>query len=82
MDIQSFIIPKLIGLVPLIGEGKKISYVITSDLTGYLKGIGNIKIDKDGKIYNCTKFTGIHFSIISLNFPLHALYNKTLSPSS
>ena len=74
---QSFIIPKLIGLVPLIGEGKKISYVITSDLTGYLKGIGNIKIDKDGKIYNCTKFTGI--CLDDSNFSVH---NRETFPNS
>lgn len=60
---QSYIIPKLICLVPLIGSNKKIVYNDVASLPNNLKGISNIKIDANGNIYNQQKKTPINLKI-------------------
>lgn len=52
---QNFIIPKFTSTVPLIATGSQIKFFNSEEENGYLKGTGNIKIGKDGSIYNKTK---------------------------
>ena len=68
---QSYIIPKFINIIPLIGSNKKISYVNIENLPSYLRGIGQIKIDSNGNIYNQTKKTPI--TLNDSNYYLHSL---------
>lgn len=70
---QSYLIPKLICIVPLIGSDKKISYVKSDNLKNALKGVSNIKITIDGFLYNKTKKTPI--SLNDTNKHLHSLGN-------
>lgn len=58
----SFIIPKFISAIPLIATGSKINYIDGSNLNQYQRGFSNIKIHKDGKIYNQSKYIGITLS--------------------
>lgn len=68
---QSYLIPKLTSIIPLIGANKKISYVNSDNLRTYLKGISNIKIALDGSLYNQTKKTAI--SLSNTNKQLHSM---------
>ena len=68
----SFIIPKFIFTIPLIANGSKINYVEVSKISQSQRGFANIKIHKDGKIYNQSKDTGI-----TLNDSNADLYSKT-----
>lgn len=56
---QSYLIPKLISIIPLIGFNKKVSYINIDDLPSKFKGVPNIKINIDGTIANRTKNTPI-----------------------
>ena len=51
----SFVIPKFTSVIPIISSGSKLKYIDSTNLPKYLKGISNIKIDKNGNIYNKTK---------------------------
>lgn len=56
---QSYIMPKLTAIIPIIAKEVQIKYLDTKKLTGYLSGVGNIHITSDGRILNRTKDTGI-----------------------
>lgn len=68
----SYLIPKFISAIPLIANGSKINYIDGSEHNQYQMGFANIKIHKDGKIYNQTKDTGI-----TLNDSNSTLYSMT-----
>lgn len=70
----SFIIPKFTSLIPIIASGSKIKYIDSNTLPDHLKGIANIKIDKDGNIYNRTKKLDIDININNSN--LHNMTSK------
>ena len=74
---HSFLLPKFISLIPLIGDNKKIKFVETDSLPSYLKGIENIKIDENGNIYNKSKKTEITLNLSNDN--LHKKSNFTNS---
>jgi len=59
---EGFIIPKFTSVVPLISSGAKICYRV-SDEKSFFKGIGNIKINKDGTICNKSKKTVINMKL-------------------
>ena len=67
----SFIIPKFISVIPLIYSGAVIKYIDNKQIRLDLKGVANIKIQVDGKIYNKGKYTGINLNIT--NKELHAM---------
>ncbi len=67
---QSYLFPKLISIIPLIGSNKKISYIEVDELPLNLKGIANIKISSEGDICNRNKNTGI--SLTKTNDYLHS----------
>src|SRR5690554_1807138 len=60
-----FIIPKLSSVVPLIASGSKLNYYQSNSLPPDLRGTANIKICKDGFIYNKTNKTIITMSTIN-----------------
>lgn len=70
----SFIIPKFTSLIPIISSGSKVKYIDSNDLPSHLKGIANIKIDKDGNIYNKTK--KLNININTYNDNLHNMISK------
>ena len=51
----SYIIPKLIALIPIEQIKSNIKYVDCNTLKNNRKGISSIKIDKDGNLYNKSK---------------------------
>ena len=70
----NYIIPKLVELVPLISNGCKIEYINTANLNNNLKGIANIHIHKDGKIFN--RKTATKFDLSIRNTDLHNFKNE------
>jgi len=66
----SFVFPKFVNVIPIISNGSKIKYIDTEVLPSNLKGIGNIKIHKDGKIFNHKNI--ICVSMSTDNNSLHA----------
>lgn len=60
---SSYIIPKLISLVPLINDGSIVCYQEVENLPINLKGIGNITIDERGNIYNKGALTKFNLDI-------------------
>lgn len=67
----SYIIPKFTSLIPIIGNGSKITYDEIDDTRFDLKGIGNLSIKINGDIYNRNKNTG--FNLNMSNDYLHSL---------
>lgn len=51
----SYIIPKLIALIPLASVNSDIAYVDPVKFKSYIRGISNIKVDEDGNLYNQSK---------------------------
>lgn len=72
---SSFIIPKFTSLIPIIGNGSKITYVETERLPIQLRGIGNLCIDVYGNIINKEKITGFNLGVT--NAQLHNMKNMT-----
>lgn len=70
----SFIIPKLISLIPIISTGSKLKFVDSTILANHLKGVANIKIDEDGNIYNKSK--KLELNIDTSNEKLHSMTSK------
>lgn len=68
---SSFIIPKFIPLIPIISLNSEIRYVNDSILTSKDRGIMNINIDLEGKIYNRSKYLNI--SLDKQNNKLHKM---------
>lgn len=69
---QSFIIPKFITEIPLIGSNKIIKYLDVDELPDRYKNILNIKIDASGNIYNKNKKKlEILFTLNNANKDLH-----------
>ena len=58
----SFIIPKFTSFIPIIASGSKVKHIDTTILPNHLTGIANIKIDKDGNIYNKSKKLNININ--------------------
>ena len=58
-----FIIPKLTSLIPLIADGAKIKYIDDKDLKNYQRGVANIKIHEDGKLFNKSSDTYINLNM-------------------
>lgn len=52
---SSYVMPKFTGPIPLIKTGAEIAFRDNNDLPSYLKGTANIKIQKDGSIFNNRK---------------------------
>lgn len=59
----SYIIPKFTSLIPIIANGSKINYVDGDNLKQYQRGFANIKIHKNGEIYNKNKKTNISLDV-------------------
>lgn len=72
----SFILPKLIKLIPIIKSVKKITYVSPDTLPNYLKGVSNIHIRENGDIFNCSKKT-----TYSLYDDVDVLYKQSRGPN-
>ena len=70
----SFIIPKFTSFIPIIASGSKVKHIDTTILPNHLKGISNIKIDKDGNIYNKSKKLNININTYNEN--LHNMTSK------
>lgn len=68
---ESYIIPKLMRLVPIIGAATAIKYIDSSMLQSNSKGVLNIKIDENGKLYNNKKIIGV--DIFTTNVELHKM---------
>ena len=73
----SYIIPKFTSAIPLIANGAEIKYTNSENAESFQKGISNIKIEKDGTIYNQGKKT-----IINLNMKNEELHNMRNFPNS
>ena len=67
----SFIIPKVTSVIPLIADGAKIKYIDNKELKSYQKGIANIKIHEDGKLFNRSKDTYVNLDMS--NTYLHSI---------
>lgn len=63
---ESFIIPKLTIRIPLIANGAKVKYIDNKDLEGYKRGIANIKIREDGKLFNRSNDTYINLDMTNM----------------
>ncbi len=59
----SFVIPKVTSLIPLIANGARINYVDNNNLKDYQRGIANIKIHEDGKLFNRLSDTNIELNM-------------------
>ena len=66
---QGYIIPKFTSQVPIIANGARVEFLNVEELTGWRKGIGSIRIQEDGRIYNHNSETG--FSMYMSNYELH-----------
>ena len=69
----NYIIPKFTSIIPLIANGAAINYINSESMKTFQKGIANIKIEKDGSIYNMSKKTIINLNM--KNEELHAMGN-------
>ena len=69
----NYIIPKFTSIIPLIANGAAINYINSENMKKIKKGIANIKIEKDGSIYNMSKKTIINLNM--KNEELHAMGN-------
>lgn len=69
----SYIIPKFTSAIPLIANGAVINYINSENAESFQKGMSNIKIEKDGNIYNKGKKTIINLNI--KNEELHKMRN-------
>lgn len=74
---QTYIIPKFISLIPLIGEDKKIISCGKSITNPALQGVPNIHVDEKGNIYNKSKKIEI-----SLNHSNEYLHSRSNFPNS
>lgn len=72
---QTYIIPKFISLIPIIGENKKIVFKETSNPA--LQGVTNIHVDEEGNIYSKKKKTEI-----TLNDTNEYLHSRDYFPNS
>ena len=77
---QSFIIPKFISEIPLIGSNRLIIYLSDEELPPMHKNIANIGIDEQGNIFN--KLKKDKEILISLSTPNEILKNARFSNSS
>ena len=77
---QSFIIPKFISEIPLIGSNKVIEYLSDDELPPIHKNIANIGIDEAGNIFN--KLKKDKEVLITLSTPNKALKNARFSNSA
>lgn len=59
----SFIIPKLTCTIPIIANGARINYLDNELARDYQRGIANIKIHEDGKLYNKASDTNINLNM-------------------
>ena len=73
----SYIIPKFTSAIPLIANGAIINYSNSENAESFQKGRSNIKIEKDGSIYNQGKKT-----IINLNMKNEDLHKMRSFPNS
>lgn len=74
----SYLLPKLMALIPIISSKSIIKYCDTSKLRDGQKGIANIHVHPDGKIYNRSVDTGISLDVSNAN--LHRLsYRPSLN---
>ena len=67
----NYIIPKFTSVIPLIANGATINYINSDSVKSFQKGTANIKIEKDGSIYNQSKKTIIDLNTKNEN--LHAM---------
>ena len=67
----SYLIPKLIPLIPIIADKCEINYCDSKNLNNRLKGVLNIHIDKKGNLFNKKKGIGINLKI--KNCELHKI---------
>ena len=51
----NYIIPKFTSIIPLIANGATINYINSNNEKSFQRGAANIKIEKDGSIYNRSK---------------------------
>lgn len=70
---SSFIIPKMTCVIPIIATGARTKYIDNLSLKGYQRGIANIKIHEDGKIFNNSRDTNITMDLN--NDSLHSMDN-------
>lgn len=69
----SFLIPKLIPLIPIITDKCEINYCDPNSLNKNMKGVSNIHIDNKGNLFNKTKKIGINLKLE--NYKLHNIEN-------
>lgn len=84
----SYIIPKFTSIIPIIANGSKVIFIDSNPnaLPPGLKGIGNLTIDMQGNIFNCTSKTIFNLNILNeslenmkkeKNYPLvRHIFNK------
>lgn len=73
----SYIIPKFTSAIPLIANGATINYTNSENEESFQKGMSNIKIEKNGDIYNKGKKT-----IIKLNIKNEEMHKMRNFPNS
>ena len=73
----NYIIPKFTSIIPLIANGATINYINSNSEKSFQRGAANIKIEKDGSIYNQSKKT-----IITLNTQNEDLHDMGDFPNS
>lgn len=73
---SSFIIPKFTSSIPLIASGAKIKFIDLEKIPIDLKGISNLHIDENGKIYNRRKST-----VVDINMTNEKLHNMRNFPN-
>lgn len=73
----SYIIPKFTSAIPLIANGAAINYTNSENAESFQKGMSNIKIEKNGDIYNKGKKT-----IIKLNIKNEEMHKMRNFPNS
>lgn len=73
---SSFIIPKFISSIPIIASGAKIKFIDLEKIPIGLKGVSNLHIGENGKIYNRGKST-----VVDINMTNEKLHNMRNFPN-
>ena len=68
----SYIIPKLIALIPLASINSDIIYIDSSKCNSYLRAISNINVDGNGNLYNRSKII-TDVTLYTKNIDLHKM---------
>ncbi|MBP5444814.1 MAG: UvrD-helicase domain-containing protein [Acholeplasmatales bacterium] len=71
----SFIIPKMISVIPIASNPSEIEYFDINNVPGNMKGVSTINIDLSGKIFNNNHDTG--FTISNDNNTIHNMPFRT-----